>query len=70
MDYSSLPMRKLVNVYQNYVNDAVRLAQILKDVDIEDYASIRRMHEITLVELNSVLTEIIERLNLKGEKKS
>lgn len=69
-DYSKLSMTKLVNAYQNYINDAVKLAQVLKEVDCVDFASIRQMYEITLVELNSVLTEIIKRLNLKGEQKN
>lgn len=67
-DYSKCSMTKLVNAYQNFIQDAVSLGKILKDVDCVDFSSIREMYEITLVELNSVLTEIIKRLNLKKEK--
>lgn len=68
MDYSKLSMSKLVNAYQNYVNDVVRLGGILKDPKIDNYPAIYKMYELTLCELNSVLTIIIDRLNLKGEK--
>ena len=66
-DYAKYSMTKLVNAYQNYISDAIRLAEILKSVDCVEFSSIREMYEITLVELNSVLMEIIKRLNLKKE---
>lgn len=66
-DYSKLSMTKLTNAYGNLLNDAISLAAVLKHVDKNEYSSICRMYEITLVELNSVITEIIKRLNLKKE---
>lgn len=72
-DYSKLSMTKLVNAYQNYLEDLMRFNLIINrgPIDVvhdKDYQSVFKMYELTMVELNSVLTEVIKRLNLKKEK--